>query len=92
MTDTQLAAPPAQKLGRPYTPIPDSLEQLLEASYTGDAQSVEVRDGDNGQVREAVRLARIYARRHDKTLHWQISDGRLWLQMTDKRRYTRRNT
>lgn len=91
VTETDTRTPPSSpKLGRPYTEIPEPLAALLEESYAaGEWRSVETK-GDARAAKHAVRLAGIYVRRKDKTLHHQIDDDRLWLQMADKRPYTKK--
>lgn len=92
VTDTEEAAPAPPKLGRPYTPISDALCQLLDASYLERApKSIDATGYTRDAVAEVVRLARIYAHRHGKTLRAQLTKGHLWLHMADKRPYTRRN-
>jgi hypothetical protein len=91
VTETEIQAPPnAPKLGRPYTPIPDSLVALLDGSYAdGTARDVETH-GNERAMREVVRLAEIYVRRQGKSLHSQHQGTTLWLRMADKRPYTRK--
>jgi hypothetical protein len=84
--------PPAPRLGRPPTPVPPALAALLETSYTSDErqQPVTIGAGQDRQVRQILRLARIYCHRQGKSLRYALERDTLWLTMADKRPYTRR--
>lgn len=90
--DTEFEGPEPTKLGRPRTEIPETLAELLEASYTlGRHRPVTISAGQRRMATGVVRLARIYARRQHKTLRWQLDGDRLWLAMADKRTYTKKD-
>lgn len=71
--------------------IPMQLVGYLDRTYeTGTVCEIPIGDSDQDAVEEVLRLARIHARRKDKSLKYQIDEqaGLLRLHMRDKRPYT----
>ena len=97
MTVTELAfrpgaLPAPKKLWRPYEHVPEKLVEILDESYAKHgAYAVPLGQGGDDEVDELLRLARIYCRREGKTLQWYVEGAQVWLEMADKRHYTRRS-
>lgn len=78
--------------GRPPTPIPEIIQRLADESYrTGQCATAIIGPEDTEEeVKELVRLFRIYAKRMGRRSRWQQNENVLVLTMYDAKKYVPR--